>query len=118
MRFRITGLVFIWGLACFPAWAYNGANAYLLSVSPQEQAAQLAKSVGEGCVGKRAFDMGMATTGSAKDKGFWSVQCTNGKKYVVEVDPDGDGKVMPCSVYEMIGKSQGMRCFKKLEGIH
>ena len=94
-----------------PAIAENSANAYLLSLAPEARATILGQAVGEGCVGKTTFYMGMAKSGFAKDKGFWSIRCQNGGAFVVEANPDGTTSVLECAVLKRVG---GGECFKKL----
>jgi hypothetical protein len=87
----------------------NPANNWLLRASPADQAAQLGKSVGEGCVGKTAFYRGSTPDHTAA---FWDIRCTNGRSYGLMVRPDGDGKVVECELLEAIGD----HCFRKLPG--
>jgi hypothetical protein len=98
-------------ILCTTAYAENGAHAYLLSVSPKQQAATLGKVVGDGCVGTKAFNMGIGST----NIGNWSVKCADGRSFVVGANPDGTSKVLECSVYKLVTK---LSCFKKLEGTH
>jgi hypothetical protein len=70
-----------------PALAENAANAHLLSLAPEARATILGKTVGEGCVVKTAFYMGIAESGFAKDKVFWSIRCQDNRAFVVEVNP-------------------------------
>jgi hypothetical protein len=82
----------------------------LMSLSARGQAEMLAKVVGEGCQGKRAFYKGSGTTGIGKNDAFWDVECANGKSYEVEVHPDGSSHVLECSVLEAV---RAGKCFKK-----
>src|SRR6266700_4014639 len=79
------------------ARAENGANAYLLSLTPDARAAMLGKVVGGGCVGKTTFYMGVGTSGSAMDKAFWSIRCQDGRAYAVQANPDGTSSVLECA---------------------
>ena len=101
----------------------NGANDYLMTLSPNEQAKMLGKVVGEGCRGKIAFYQGSADDhaprpneipplSSHEHDAIWSVKCANGKSYSVGVHPKGDGQVIECSVLEAL---HGGHCFKKFE---
>jgi hypothetical protein len=94
-----------------PAMAENAANAHLLSLAPEVRATILGETVGEGCVGKTAFYMGMAESGFAKDKGFWSIRCQDNRAFVVEVNPDGTSSILECAVLMRVG---GGECFKRL----
>ena len=91
--------------------ASNGRKRCELSLSPEARATILGKTVGEGCVGKTAFYMGMAESGFAKDKGFWSIRCQDNRAFVVEVNPDGTTIVLECAVLKRVG---GGECFKRL----
>ena len=105
------GLALCFVVCVEPAIAENGANAYLLSLAPEARATILGQAVGEGCVGKTTFYMGMANSGFAKDKGFWSIRCQDGRAFVVEANPDGTSSVLECAVLKRVG---GGECFKKL----
>jgi len=61
------------------AHAANGANDYLLSVSPKVQSATLGKAVGTNCTGQIAFYMGLGRSEISAGKGFWSIRCTDGR---------------------------------------
>jgi hypothetical protein len=107
-----------------PAFAasQNGANDYLMTLSPKGQAAMLGKVVGEGCIGRIAFYMGSMDDPHASHSNdvspllgtehdaYWSIRCTNGKSYAVGVNPRGEGKVLECPVPEAIHAGH---CFKK-----
>src|ERR1700720_4585125 len=91
----------------------NGANDYLMTLSPKEQAKMLGKVVGEGCRGNIAFYQGSADDHAPRPNeisaisghehdGIWSVKCTNGKSYSVGVQPKGDAQVIECSVLEAL----------------
>jgi hypothetical protein len=95
------------------AFAENGANAYLLSLTPDARAQMLGKVVGQGCIGKDTFYMGIGASGFAKDKAFWSVRCRDGRIYAVEAKPDGTSSVLECSVLKTLNAGE---CFKKLTG--
>jgi len=92
--------------------ATNPANGYLLSIAPAAQAAMLGEAVGTGCAGRTAFYMGIGETGFAKDKAFWSLRCSDGREFEVEVDPNGSGKIVECTVMKALHAGS---CFKKLD---
>ncbi len=58
------------------------------------------QSSGDTCIGKKAFHMGVGTKGASKDVAFWSVRCSNGKSYAVQINPDAGGSstVLDCGV--------------------
>jgi hypothetical protein len=91
------------------ALATNGANDYLLSAKPNVQAATLAKAVGGNCQGQTAFYMGVGKSGISQGKGFWSVRCTDGRPFMVQVNPDGTSSVLECSVLKRLNAGT---CFK------
>lgn len=86
----------------------NVANDMLLALSSTEQATHLGNMVAEGCVGVRAFYMGMASGGIAE----WSVGCSNGLSYSVgiENDEEGSATTIDCRVLEAISSTS---CFIK-----
>ncbi len=90
----------------------NVANDRLLALGEVQQAAMLGQVVGEGCIGETAFYDGIGKKGGARKKAFWSVRCTDGNSYMVEIDPDANGstQVLECSVMKAVG---GGECFKK-----
>ncbi|MFZ0881873.1 MAG: hypothetical protein WAN14_00625 [Candidatus Acidiferrales bacterium] len=86
----------------------NEANDRMLALPKSEQALMLGKVTGEDCVGNRAFYMGISKERSA----FWSVGCTNGNSYEVEIDADSVGSttILECSVLKAVAH---VDCFKK-----
>jgi hypothetical protein len=91
--------------------AANGANDYLLSVTPQIQATTLAKAVGQKCRGQTAFYMGIGKSGLAQNKGFWSIRCTDGRPFLVQVNSDGTSSVLECATLKLVNAGT---CFKPL----
>jgi hypothetical protein len=96
----------------------NPLNDHLLSLSPKGQAERLGKAVqlfGDACNGKTAFYQGSMDDRPHQDPffrthaAFWSVKCTNGASYQVEILPNGDGAIVECSIVEA---TYG-HCFKK-----
>ena len=110
--FRKTAAGFVIATFLFvpQALAQNGANAYLLSLAPNARAQMLGKVVGDRCVGKETFYMGIGTSGFSRDKAFWSVRCQDGRSYVVEAHPDGTSKVLECAALKALHAGE---CFKK-----
>jgi hypothetical protein len=93
------------------AHAANGANDNLLSASPKVQATILAKAVGPNCRGRTVFYMGIGKSGSSQNKGYWSVQCTTGRSFLVQVNPNGTSEILECSKYMALITGT---CFRKL----
>ena len=88
----------------------NVTHSLLLARTARERASFLGRAAGEGCVGKRAFYVGMT-----KDQiAFWSVGCTNGVSYMVSINPDAVGStdVVECSFLRFVAD---VRCFVKFE---
>lgn len=90
----------------------NVGNDKLLVLPESKQAAILGETVNQSCVGDRAFYMGIGRT---DHKAFWSVQCTNGASWAVEIpqDENESTRVLECSVLRAI---VGVDCFQKFEG--
>jgi len=95
----------------------NSANDWLLAATPVARADMLGKAVGERCKGKTAFYQGTIksaphpTIPGTENDAFWSVLCTDGRSFEVEVHPDGSGQVLECSVLKAL---HGGECFKKI----
>jgi hypothetical protein len=87
----------------------NPTHDRLLSLPPAEQAKTLAQGVGQGCVGKSAFPMGVTATGKAKGLAYWSVRCKDGRSFAIQIAPDAEAVVVDCRVLQASGKE----CFKK-----
>ena len=86
----------------------NEANDRLLVLPKSEQALMLGKAAGEGCIGNRAFYMGISKDRSA----FWSVGCTDGSSYEVEIAADSVGTttILECSILRAVAK---VNCFEE-----
>ena len=93
------------------ASAANGANDFLLAAKPNVQAATLAKAVGANCQGQTAFYMGIGKSGISQGKGFWSVRCSDGRPFLVQVNSDGTSSVLECAVLKRLNAGT---CFKAL----
>ena len=93
--------------AAFPL-SGNPAHDRLYSLPVDSQAGFLGKAVGEGCVGQRAFYMGM----DAKLSAHWSVACVGGKSYEVRLNADATGStdVVDCAVLRRVK----VNCFESL----
>jgi len=85
------------------------SNNYLLSINPSGQAGALGEAVGSGCEGRAAFYMGIDETGLGKDKAFWSVRCSDGREFAVEVNTDGTSAVFGCAASKALNSGT---CFK------
>lgn len=89
----------------------NGANKSLLSQPASGRASTLGYMIGQGCNVKDSYYMGLGVNGASKDTAYWSVQCRNGKSYVVELFSVGPSKVLECSLFKSLKEGN---CFKKL----
>jgi hypothetical protein len=90
----------------------NGANDYLLALSDDARLKMLGGVVGNKCSAKSTFYMGIGASGLAKDKGFWTVQCRDGRAFAVEANPDGTSIVLECSLLKSMHAGE---CFRKLD---
>lgn len=95
------------------AAAENRSNDFLLAQSELGRALWLGRVVGDGCSADSVFYGGRGTRGAAKDFGFWSVSCSSGKSYMVEVHPNGSSSVLSCAIMEAI---KAGRCFVHIPG--
>jgi hypothetical protein len=89
----------------------NAINHNIASLSPREQAEKpgnMVRLFGDPCTGRSAFYMGATTDHDA----FWSVKCSNGQSYAVEIKPDGAGTILECPQLEAIHAG---RCFTKFQ---
>ena len=61
------------------------------------------------CTGAQAFFMGSGSD----EEAYWSVRCTNGAEYQVQIKADaaGAGTVLECGVLKTVS---GIECFKSL----
>lgn len=87
----------------------NKAHDVLVALPADQQAKALGQVVGEGCVGKLPFFMGMAPD----NKAFWSIRCTNGKSYMVQLNSDvgGSTQILDCPTLKAVSR---LDCFVKL----
>jgi hypothetical protein len=73
--------------------AGNAANDHMLALPAAQQATALGRIVAERCVGIETLYQGMV-----KGQAFWSVRCSSGEAYQIEVNPDAAGstRVLVC----------------------
>jgi hypothetical protein len=111
---RRWGIAICWALfLSSSAHAGNATNDYLLASKPDVQSSNLSAAVGQNCQGQSPFFMGISKAGASTDNAYWSIKCSDGRAFVVEVHPDGSSRFLACSVYE--GMHNGV-CFQKLLG--
>ena len=74
------------------ALAENPANDALMTLAPNEQAEILGHAAG--CTGNYAFYRGSSTDpGLGQGVPYWAVRCSDGKAYLVGVDPNSRGSM-------------------------
>ena len=93
-----------------PSAVDNITHLMLLKETPSEQAVFLGSavnSVGDKCTGEKAFYSGSGSDNAA----YWSVRCTNGAEYIVQILPDavGSASVLECGLLKAL---RGSDCFK------
>jgi hypothetical protein len=94
--------------------AENPTHALLAKKSVADQAYFLGvvvESVGDSCKGTKPFFRGFnKETGAA----YWSVRCSNGSTYQVEIAADATGStnVLDCKMLELLGGKES-ECFTK-----
>ena len=90
--------------------AENDANSMLLMMSDAEVAKELGRNLsanGKSCRATDTFYMGDDSDNAA----YWSVACSNGKEYIVQIDTRAKVKIMSCSTAAALSIS----CWKKLD---
>src|SRR4051812_2568903 len=99
-------ILLVAGLALGAQARANEGQDLMMKLSPEKQAYALAhfvRSAGDSCPsGTRAFYQGMVKSGYGKGMAHWNVACSNGKSYVVSLDPDGSTKVLDCGVLKAV----------------
>jgi hypothetical protein len=109
---RGRGLLLAALVAAGPNWAAmaaatgNPTTDKLLALPEPQRIALLGKSVSRDCVGTRAFLMGITASGRARGYAYWSVACTNGRNYVIQIAPDkkGTALVEDCRILHGTGR--------------
>jgi hypothetical protein len=110
MRGRVWLLTAIFaGGSSWAALAANSGNPFsdqLLALPESQRIEILATSVRHNCVGTRAFLMGTTASGRARGYAYWSVACTNGRSFVIQIAPDKKGTaiVEDCRILQGTGR--------------
>ena len=99
------------GAAHHPAKSINPVNDKLLRLSPPRRTATLARAVGHWCIGTETFLMGLVPAGRGQGNAYWSLRCTDGSAWAIQIDPLGDVTAIDCDSYRANGA--GKECFKK-----
>ena len=90
------------------ALAANSANDTLLTLAPNQQAEILGHAAG--CTGNYAFYRGTsADPGLGQGVPFWAVRCSDGKAYMVGIDPNST-RVLRCEAIKLVTNDD---CFTK-----
>lgn len=89
----------------------NPANDKLVNELPAARAGQLAHVVGHWCIGTDTFLMGVAASGPASGNAYWSIRCTDGSTWAVQVDPEASVTAIDCASFKEAGA--GKECFRK-----
>jgi hypothetical protein len=93
------------------ALAANTANDTLLTLAPNEQAEILGHAAG--CTGNYAFYRGTSTDpGLGQGVPFWAVRCSDGKAYMVGIEPSRT-RVLRCEAVKLVANDD---CFTKFPG--
>jgi hypothetical protein len=89
----------------------NPSTDRLLAMPEQQRIEVLARSIRRDCTGTRAFLMGVTRTGRARGTAYWSVACTNGRSYVIQMDADKKGTSFVADCRVLAGT--GRECFQQ-----
>ena len=93
------------------ARAANPSNDALLTLAPNEQAEILGHAAG--CTGNYAFYRGTSTDpGLGQGVPFWAVRCSDGKAYMVGIEPNST-RVLKCEAVKLVANDD---CFTKFPG--
>jgi hypothetical protein len=90
----------------------NKAHDMLVKMSDGERTMALGallKESNESCIAKSSFFQGVDEDNAA----YWSVACSGGEDYSIQVAADGDGstRILECGIMKAIG----VECFKKFD---
>jgi hypothetical protein len=115
MRRRIAFLlVLLLGSPCSTAFAAatgNPTTDRLLGLPEQQRIEILGRMAHHNCVGTRAFLMGVTASGPARGTAYWSVACTTGKSYVIQINRNKTGTSFVLDCRALAGT--GRECFQQ-----
>lgn len=96
--------------AALAAGSGNPLTDSLLAMPEPQRIELLGQSVRHDCVATRAFLMGVTASGPARGTAYWSVACTNGRNFVIQINRDKKGTsfVADCRVLQGTGRE----CFQ------
>ena len=109
-----------WVLAALFASAASGAAVAAgsgnpmtdrLLAQPENRRIQILSAGIKGCVGTRAFLMGVTQSGRYKGTAYWSLACADGRNLAIQISADKKGTsfVGDCSMLQGTGRE----CFQK-----
>jgi hypothetical protein len=98
------------GAAARATGSGNPTTDRLLEQPESQRVGILAGIAHHGCVGTQAFLMGVTKAGPARGTAYWSIACSDGKNYVIQINRDKNGTsfVADCKILE----GSGRECFK------
>ena len=77
----------------------NPANEELLKLPPPERAEKLARSISQWCIGTEAFPMGVVGAGPGRGNAYWSLRCTDGTSWAIQIDPEFGVTAIGCDEF-------------------
>jgi hypothetical protein len=89
----------------------NPAHEELLKLPPPERAEKLARSISRWCIGTETFPMGVIGAGPGRGNAYWSLRCTDGTEWAIQVDPEAGVTAIDCAAFKEA--APGKECFKQ-----
>ena len=65
-------------------------------------------------MGTEAFPMGVSASGRGAGDAYWSLRCSDGSAWAVQIDPLGEFSAMDCAAFN--AGAAGNKCFEKIRG--
>jgi len=93
-----------------PAFPVNRPNERFTSLPHHRQLAIMSRAVGRGCKVDKTFFDGRGKTSLAEDHAFWTVACNDGRRFLIEIAPDGHTTALNCKVLRRMGENT---CFRR-----
>lgn len=97
--------------AAFAAATGNPVTDQLLTLPEQQRIETLGRMAHHNCVATRAFLMGVTASGPARGTAYWSVACTSGKSYVIQINRNKNGTAFVLDCRQLAGT--GRECFRQ-----
>jgi hypothetical protein len=89
----------------------NPVTDRLLALPEEQRIETLGKMAHHNCTATRAFLMGVTNSGPARGTAYWSVACTNGRSYVIQINRNKSGTSFVLDCRNLAGT--GRECFKQ-----